>query len=258
MFNLLISLLSGTVVGTLTGFLLGLPVAGVIPGLLVFGICFFFIAKRIGNMVTAEMNLLVPMLQARKIKEAETHLLGMRRRYGRWQFMLAGQMDAQRGMIRYMHTEFDDAMPLLQAGKFRNWAALVSIGCIHFRRDRKDEAWKAFEKASTAASKEPMVYVVWAILLTRDGKRPRALEVMSRAQKAIPDNAILTSLLDSIANRKKINTSKLPESWFQFFPEELRAQMVKGRRGGPPANVQYREAPFPQPNKSSKKMRRGG
>ena len=90
MLNLLISFASAVLVGTLTGFLLGLPVAGVIPGVLVFAVCFFFIAKRVGNLVTAELNLLVPMLQARKIKEAEDHLVNMRRRYGKWQFMLSG------------------------------------------------------------------------------------------------------------------------------------------------------------------------
>ena len=147
MLNLLISSVVSLLVAVITYAVLSNVMAAVIPAVLLFGICFFLIARTVGNRVTNEMNLMVPLLQNRKIAEAETHLLAMIKRYGRWQFLLSGQLDSQRGMIRYMQTKFDDALPLLEKGKFRNWAALVSIGCIHHRRGKKDEAWKYLEKA---------------------------------------------------------------------------------------------------------------
>ena len=113
MLNLLISIGAALTVSLITYALLGSGIAAAVPGVLVFGICFFMIARSVGNRVTGEMNLLVPMLQDRKIKEAEAHLLAMKSRYGKWQFLLKGQLDAQRGMIHYMQMKFDDAMPLL-------------------------------------------------------------------------------------------------------------------------------------------------
>jgi hypothetical protein len=257
MLNMLISVCVAMLVGVLTYIGLGSGVAASVPAVLVFGVCFFLIARSVGNRVTREMNHLVPMLQSRKTKEAEAHLLVLKKRYGPWQFLLKGQLDAQRGMIRYMQMKYDDAMPLLMNGKFRNWAALVSIGCIHHRNGAKSEAWNFLEKASRAATKEPMVYVIWATLLTRSGERPKALEVLAGAQKTLPDNALIGDLKKTIANRKKIDAKRFPQSWYQFFPEDMMKQMVRGRRGGPGENVVYQSAPHPTP-KVSKKMRRGG
>jgi len=255
--NLLISVGSAVLVGLITYLLLGSGIAASIPAVLVFGISFFLIARSVGGRVTNEMNMMVPMLQNRKIKEAEAHLLVLKGRYGKWQFLLKGQLDAQRGMIRYMQMKYDDALPLLEKGKFRNWAALVSIGCIHHRKGKKELTWTYLDKASRAAPKEPMVYVIWATLLTRDGQRPKALEVLAGCQKSLPDNALINDLKKTIANRKKIDPKRFPQSWYQFFPEDMMKQMVRGRRGGPGENVVYQAAPHPSP-KVSKKMRRGG
>lgn len=257
MLNFLMSFAASLLVSIVTYLILGNAIAAAVPAVLIFAIVFFLIARTVGNRVTAEMNLLVPLLQERKIKEAETHLLSMQRRFGRWQFLLSGQLDAQRGMIRYMQMKFPDALPLLERGQFRNWAASLSIGCIHHRDGAKDKAWKSFEKAAKSAPKEPMVYLVWATLLTRDGKREEALSVLSDGLTTLPENTLLAGLQKTVANRRKIEIKRFPQSWYQFFPEDMMKQMVRGKKGGPGENVVYKNAPHPQP-KVSKKMRRGG
>jgi hypothetical protein len=129
---------------------------------------------------------------------------------------------------------------------------MVCIGCVHYRGKRYEEAWKALEAAASVGRKEPMVYIVWATLLTRAGKRTEALDVLTRAQKKIPDSAVLKSLRSTIANKKKIQTKKFPETWYQFFPEDMAAsQMMRGRKGGPPPGMG-----LPQPKVRGKAGRR--
>ena len=129
---------------------------------------------------------------------------------------------------------------------------MVCIGCVHYRAKRLDEAWAAFEAAAAVGRKEPMIYVVWATLLTRAGKRTQALEVLTRSEKKLPDSELLKSLRATIANKKKIQPKKFPDSWYQFFPEDLAAsQMMRGRKGGPPPGMG-----LPQPKTRGKAARR--
>jgi hypothetical protein len=108
------------------------------------------------------------------------------------------------------------------------------------------------EAAAAVGRKESMVYVVWATLLSRSGDRTQALEVIGRGQKLIPENELLSSLRSTIANKKKIQTKKFPESWYQFFPEDMAAsQMMRGRKGGPPPGMG-----LPQPKVRGKAGRR--
>ena len=82
MLNFVMSFSASVLVSLATFFVLGNAIASAVPAVLVFAIVFFLIARTVGNRVTAEMNLLVPLLQERKIAEAETHLLSMQRRFG--------------------------------------------------------------------------------------------------------------------------------------------------------------------------------
>lgn len=238
MYNIAISFGAGFAVFLLTSLALG-PIPAVIPGLLITGITMFLLSRRIGALVEAEMAELVPMMQERRIDEAVAKLASIKSKYGRWQMLLEGQMDAQIGMIDYLQMKFDEALPRLEAGKFRNWTALVCIGCIHWRKGRKDQAYEAFSSAASAASTEPLVYMVWTTLLVRDGKREEALVAIDQGVKALPDNQTLKNLRKTVANKKKISTKHFPQTWYQFFPEEMAQQMMmRGRKGPVPEGAQ--------------------
>ena len=72
--------------------------------------------------------------------------------------------------------------------------------------------------------------------------------MIARGQKHIAESELLKSLRSTIANKKKIQTKKFPESWYQFFPEDIAAsQMMRGRKGGPPPG-----AVIPQPRMRGK------
>lgn len=233
MYNILLSLLAGLLVFGLVAAWLG-PVAGVVPALIVWGLALFGLTRRMGRILEGELAAVVPMLQERKISAAQTHLVGVKAKYARWQLLLSGQIDAQLGMIDYLQMKWDDALPKLERGKFRNWTALVCIGAIHYRQGRREQAWEALERAAKSAPKEAIVYVVWAVLRTRSGDRGEALAALKRGLGVLPDSALLQNLQKTIANKRKIKVDRFPEVWYQFFPEEFASKMMtRGRRGGP-------------------------
>lgn len=225
--------------------------AAILPAVISSGITFFVIARKIGKTVQVQMEGIVPMLERRDVKGAKAHLRGVQKQWGRWQPFLGGQIEMQLGMIDYIQRKWDAALPQLEKGSFRNWTALLCIGAIHWRKKDKSKAIEYFKKAESASKKEPMVYTVWSVLLTRDGKRDDALAVLSRGRKQLPDNGVLKGVHDRIRNKKKIDVSKLPQNWYQFFPEEMSQQHRMRGRNGP-----YPGANFPQP-KVNRQQRRG-
>ena len=96
------------------------PIAGVLPALFVSVTAFFVITMRVGKRVQAEMAGLQPLLEARRVDDAMRLLESIRSRYGKYQLMLDGQLQAQAGLIAYMQMRFDDALPMLEKGSFRN------------------------------------------------------------------------------------------------------------------------------------------
>ncbi len=251
MYNLGISTVLAVIAAALTAFLLT-PVAGIIPGVAVWGLSFFLISRRVGVEVQKEMAALEPLVQQRKIPELKARIEKMKTEWGPWQPLLMGQLDAQLGMIDYLQMKWEVALPALERGKWRNWMITVCIGLVHFRKKRTEEAFQNLADAAWVAPKEPMVYVVHAVVLQRTGKRDEALKVLADGLKSIPDSDLLKALQTTIANKKKIDVATFPQSWFQFFPEDaLKAMNMRGRKGGPMPG-----AGFPQP-KVSRKARRG-
>jgi hypothetical protein len=209
-------------------------VAGILPAILTFLGVGFLLFRRLSTWLEAEMRGVVELLQGQRVDEARTRLESIRARWGRWVPMLDGQIDAQLGMIDYLQLKFDEALPKLERGRFRNWTAEVCIACIHYRRDRKSEAYKAFAAAAATAPKEALVYVVWATQKWRDGDREGALQAVGKGLKELPAHPLLTSIQTALANKKKLDPKTFPQTWYQFWPEELIEQMrMTGRRDGP-------------------------
>lgn len=251
MYNLGISTLLAVIAAALTAFVLT-PVAGIIPGVAVWCLSFFLISRRVGTEVQKEMAALEPLVQQRKIPELKARIEKLKKEWGPWQPLLEGQLDAQLGMIDYLQMKWDVALPALERGKWRNWMVTVCVGLVHYRKKRTTDALKMLADAAWVAPKEPMVYVVHAMVLKRTGKEEEALKVLADGLKALPDSELLQTLQSTIANKKKIDISTFPQSWFQFFPEDaLKMMNTRGRKGGPMPG-----AGFPQP-KASRKARRG-
>lgn len=232
MYNVLISVGLMLAVFGGVGATLG-PWAAIVPALLVFIGAMFLLSRRTGKQVEAAMAGLPPLLQAGKVPEARALLEQVRTTWGGWQLLLDGSISAQLGLIDYMQMKWDEALPQLQAGRFRNWMAMVGIACIHYRQGRKDACWDELDSAAGTQPKEAIIYMVWATLAVRSGERDRALKALSKGLESMPDSDQLKQLQKTVANKKKIDTKRFPDSWYQFFPEDMvRQQMMRGRRDG--------------------------
>lgn len=231
MYNILISVGAGAAVGLVLAQLMG-ALPAIIPAVLVTGIAIFVLSRRTSAAVEAELAAIGPMLQQRRVDDAKKAIRAIQTKYGRWQLLLEGQLQAQLGLIDYLQMKFDDALPQLQKGRFQNWMAQVCIGAIHYRKGDKDAAFDELSAAARTAPKEAIVYLVWATLLSRDGKRSEALAALDQGLQNMPDSQHLKTLRNRIANKKKIDVKQFPESWYQFFPEDMAQQMMmRGRRG---------------------------
>lgn len=269
MYNLLISLAISAI-----AFVAVLPFdlpwyAGVAPAALIFPLAAFLLMRRTGQQVQAAVapvqEIMMGMQSAKsqgeinaRLDEVRAILSSVRDQFGNWQFLLAGQMTAQLGALDYMQLKFDEAYPKL--GKaWRDWNSEIMAACILYRKGELDEAWAAFEKSAGTHSKEPTVFVIWATLLSKKGKRTEALAALTKGLETMPDNKQLREMKNKVANKKKLDTKSFQETWFRFFPEEAQQQMmVRGRRGNPmdgPVPVQMRQGP-PQPKLRGKMARR--
>jgi len=256
MYNIAIAVIVALVTFLLISFGMGWKVA-IVPALFVGGVSFFFLARRVGNLVQPELDAAIALLQGGKVDEGRAKIEALKQRWGPWQLLLADQLDAQLGMLDYMQMKWDEAYPRLDRGKWRNWAALTCLACIHWRREDRKKAFELLEKAADASPKESMVYVVWATLLQKADQRDKALVALDKGLKENPDSAVLKELHGTIANKRKVDTKSFPQTWYQFFPEDLAAQyMIKGRKDGQMPALP--SGPGTPAKPTNRKMRRQG
>jgi len=78
------------------------PIPALFPALFFAVLTLFLLGRRTGQKISRELEPLMALLQARRIDDARSLLLNVRERWARWQVMLAGQIDAQRGMLEYL------------------------------------------------------------------------------------------------------------------------------------------------------------
>lgn len=236
MYNLLVSLgISLAVVAAVL--VAGFPVvSAIVPALLVFPIVFFVLWRRTQSQVQQALAPLQGLMQAGKVSEVQALMRTVRDTWGRWQFYLTAQIDGQLGMLEYAQMHFDQARPLLEKGAgARDWSAATALACILWREGDMEAADQAFRHAAKASSKEVIIYVVWASCMARKGERAKALAALSQGLEAVPDNGLLRELKNTVANKKRIDTRRLPEMYMNFFPEEVAKQaMMRGRRGPNP------------------------
>jgi tetratricopeptide (TPR) repeat protein len=228
----LIAVGAGLVAFSLGASLFG-PVAGFLPGFLVFGLVWILLSRRVAQEVEVALRPLPALAQERKVEEARQLLQQARRRFGRWQLLLDGQLAAQIGMLDYALGQHDQALPNLERGKWRNWAALTAIGCIHWRKGNKPKAWESLQAAAAVAGREVIVYGLLARLKALDGDVNGALAALDMGLRAAPDSAFLKEAQRRLANGQSLEVRTFPPTWFQFFPEDLVTEQELRARAAP-------------------------
>jgi tetratricopeptide (TPR) repeat protein len=235
MYNLISSLVAGVAValaialGTSFGW-----VAAVIPGLVVATALYVWIAYRIRKRLDAVNETVQRELQARRIEKAIQALQGGFS-LAPWQFLVANQLHASIGMLRYLADDLDGALPELEAGLpssglgrllYRDWLSRAILAAARYRKRDLAGATALLEDAVKVGSKEGLAWSVYAWILEKEGRHDEAIRVLGRATGANPKDEKLKDSLQALQNGKKLRLWKLyAEQWYQFRLEPPRMEL---------------------------------
>lgn len=148
----------------------------------------------------------------------------------RWQFFVAPQIHAQKGVLLYVLERDDEAEPHLRQAFFKHWVARAMLGSLCFRRKQFAQMEPIFEAAVRAAKKEPLLWAVYAWCLDKSGARPKAIEVLGRGVELNPADERLKKLQIALQNDKRMKMHAWGNEWFQFRLERPPLEYTGGRR----------------------------
>ncbi|MCB9644132.1 MAG: hypothetical protein H6728_13735 [Myxococcales bacterium] len=139
----------------------------------------------------------------------------------RWQFFLSSQIDAQIGIILYsVKQDFKDALPYLEKSFKRNWLAQAMLAVSYMKKHKPERMEEIFEIAVRLNKKQDLLWNLYAYCLHKIKKTDRAIEVLGRAQKALPSNNVIVDNLVALQNNKKMKMKNYGEQWYQFHLEK--------------------------------------
>src|SRR5512141_528075 len=170
MYNLFYALAAGiavTVAVTLFGFAVW---AGIIPGFIAFAGLYIVLARRTAGKVQklleeAQKELQVQPVNQRDQKarvEKAIKILESGLAYRRQQFLLAPELHAQIGMIKYATKDLDGAQVHFAQANPRNYMAKSMQAALYYQRKDYEKMKAAFEEATKAGKKEAIVFAAYA------------------------------------------------------------------------------------------------
>jgi tetratricopeptide (TPR) repeat protein len=238
MFNLLFALAAGALVAVGVK-LFGFPIwGGIIPGVAVFLGVFILLGRRIAAKVQALSSAAQKELQTPAMKERERQqkvdkavkLLEEGLQYDRWQFLVAAELHAQIGMIKYMVKDLEGAQRHFSKAHTRNYMARAMEGALHYQKKDFPKMEQAFEQAVKSGKKEALVWAVYAWCEFQRKDKDKALKIMGRAVEANPSDDKLKAGLTALQNDKKLKMKAYEPMWWQFGLEAPPMDMTGGRR----------------------------
>lgn len=236
MINLAISLAIYVLTVTLLRAGAGLEwIWAILAGLLAFAGSFFLLSRRITKMLTATMESVQRDLQAGRAEKAIKSLEALLPT-GKWQFTVAGQLNAQIGSIHYLRRDFGKAFDYLQKGMSRHWPAMGMLAICYMKRNKTQQMSATFEKALAVTRKEPLLWNLYAFCLEKVGEVGKAQEVLQKALKKAGGDERLAENLAALQAGKKMKMQVYGDAWYQFHLEKTGAlvkqqtKAVQGRR----------------------------
>lgn len=232
------TLLLGILVGLLSGYLgyLIYPsylLAGImfVTGLLLFN---FFVGRYFMNKLTAVFNSTEKDIRAGRA-DAAIEKMKYGYKYAKWQFLVRQQIDSQIGIILYANKRFDEAVPYLKKALKSNWMAMSMLAAYYYRQKDYSNMLAVMEKSSKANKKDSFTQALYAYFLSETGDVDKAIEVLSKAIKKLPEDERLISAADALRNRKKIKMQSYGTLWLQLhlakMPEGVKQyQTLIGRQ----------------------------
>ena len=244
MYNLLIALAAGVAIAVGIA-LFGFPLwAGIVPGTIVFVGAYIFLARRIATRVgalsqSAQKELSSPPANAREQKvkvEKAIRTLEEGLVYDRWQFLVAAEIHAQIGMIKYMMKDLPGAEAHLAKANPRNYMAKAIQAALFFQKKEFGRMRESFEAAVRSGKKEGLVWAAYAWCLLQLKEKDEAQKVLARAVQTNPTDDKLKNALTSVQNDKRLKMKAWEPQWWQFGLEQPPAPVMGGGGG---RRVQY-------------------
>ena len=227
MLNPLISLAAAIVVTLLVGLPFGNLAYGIFPGLIAFGVAWFFLGRRVLRDVQARMERVQAILQPPNMKP------GMKPRFDdaiavlveamewrKWQPFIAGQIAGQIDQLYYLDKRFTEAAPYLEQASPRNWVAKAMQAAIAYRKKDKDGVTAAFEAAAKHSKKESLLWNMYAWCLWKLEDTDAAIAVLNRGVAHVGTDERTKRNLLALQNNKKLQMKGWEMMWWQFHLEK--------------------------------------
>jgi tetratricopeptide (TPR) repeat protein len=235
MINLVISIVAGLAIALATGFLLGggeLRLAwGIVPGLITMLAIYIVMARRSMKQVQTIVTRAQAELQSQNIDRG-IEVLKSAYPIGKWQFMVTPQIDSQIGSVLYMTQRFDESEAYLKRSFKKNWVSRAMLATLYYKRKKYDEMTKVFEEAVLANKKESLLWNVYAYCTWKSGDKDKAITILNRALKPLPEDEKTKNNLKALQNNKKMKMRSWNMMWYQFHLDKppVPRQQVQFRR----------------------------
>jgi len=223
MYNLVISLSSSIAAFLILWQATGYYQWGIVGALAFFFGLNYFLARRIIRKVESLMNSVSKELQAQKFDKA-IRTLKTGYPLGDWQFFIKPQIQAQIGVIHYLMKEDDNAFEYLKLGFAKHWVAMGMLAVLQMKKKDKAAMVATFEKAVKAVPKESLLWSLYAYCVLKEGDREKALEILSRGLKKLPDDDKLKANHTAVSNKERMKMRVYGDLWTQFYLEKSMQQ----------------------------------
>ena len=103
----------------------------------------------------------------------------------------------------------------------RNWQGPGMLAAMEFRDGNKEGALSRISKCKSVGKSDPLFWGVYAWMLHENGQLSDALIAANEGLGKNEHSQPLKRMIDSISNKKNIDTQAFGMLWFSIFPEQL-------------------------------------
>ncbi|NOZ13310.1 MAG: hypothetical protein GXO69_06630 [Acidobacteria bacterium] len=220
MINIVISVFVALDAGFLLYMLEVHPAIDIPVGLIAGVGVFYYLSKRMAARLTKLMERVNKQAQKRNIDGAiETLKSGYK---FRWLHpFVKSQIDAQIGTMYYYKKDYNTAFNYLKKGLSTHYIAKGMLAIIYMKKKKYDKMKQSFEMAVKSASKESLIWALYAYCMNRTGHRDDAISILNRGLKKLPGDERLSANLKALQNRKPMKMKQYGEMWYQFMLDKM-------------------------------------
>ena len=194
--------------------------------LVVFFAVFLLIArlvmKKLGDVMQQAQRDVMANRSDKAVRDLQTAM-----KFNLWQFYIKQQINSQIGSIYYIKRDFNDAIPYLEKGFVRHWAAMSMLAVSYMKKNKPEKMKETFEKTIAGSRKEPMVYALFAYCLDHIHDRAQAIEVLKKGIKKTNGDERLKENVDLLEAGKRMKMKGFGDMWYQFHLEKQGAIIKK-------------------------------